>query len=82
MSDSEHTAALHLKVGGTACSFCARTIQRAYGRQEGVYEVQVSLVHEEGLIRYDPARVHPDELRDTLRSLGYAIRTSGIENRL
>ncbi len=50
MSENTPTATLHLKVGGMSCSFCTRTIQRAYGRMEGVYEVHVSLAHEEALI--------------------------------
>ena len=74
MANTQQVATLHLKVGGMACSFCTRTIQRAYSRMDGVYEVHVSLAHEEALIRYDPARVHPEDLRDTLRSLGYTIR--------
>ncbi len=57
-----------------ACSFCTRTIQRAYRRVDGVHEVHVSLAHEEVLLRYDPTRVSPERLRETLRQLGYTVR--------
>ena len=63
-----------VKVGGMACSFCTETIRKGLGRMDGVAEVHVSLAHEEALIAYDPERVTPTTLTDTLRSLGYTVR--------
>src|SRR3990170_3973255 len=63
-----------VKVGGMACSFCTETIRKGLGRMDGVAEVHVSLAHEEALIAYDPERVTPTTLTDTLRSLGYSVR--------
>ncbi len=65
---------LQVKVGGMACSFCLETIRKGLGRIPGVSEVNVSLAHEEALITYDPGRVTPATLTDTLRSLGYTVR--------
>jgi heavy metal translocating P-type ATPase len=65
---------LQVKIGGLHCSFCAQTIERAVGRLAGVEEVSVSLAHEEALIGYDPDRIGPYELRDTLRDIGYTVR--------
>ncbi len=74
MTTETTTARLQLKIGGMSCSFCTQTIRKAYGRMDGVHEVHVSLSHEEALIRYDPQKVTPTQLRDTLRSLGYTVR--------
>ncbi len=65
---------LQVKIGGMACSFCVETIKKGLGRTDGVAEVNVSLAHEEALITYDPSRVTPATLTDTLRSLGYSVR--------
>ena len=65
---------LQVKVGGMSCSFCTATIERALGRMDGVAAVHVSLAHEEALIQYDPSKRQPEELMETLRSLGYTIR--------
>ncbi len=65
---------LQVKVGGMSCSFCTATIERALGRMDGVAAVHVSLAHEEALIQYDPTKRQPEELMETLRSLGYTIR--------
>lgn len=67
-------AVFRMKIGGMSCSFCASTINKAYGRIDGVYEVGVSLAHEEGLVRYDPSKVTPEKLRRTLEELGYTYR--------
>ncbi|MGH3452325.1 MAG: heavy metal translocating P-type ATPase [Haloechinothrix sp.] len=57
-----------------SCSFCASTIDKAFSRIDGVSQVGVSLAHEEGLIRYDPDRVTPEQLRRTLEQIGYVYR--------
>ena len=67
-------AAFRMKIGGMSCSFCTATIDKAYSRIDGVYEVGVSLAHEEGLVKYDPSKVTPEELRRTLEQIGYTYR--------
>ncbi|MFB6305085.1 MAG: heavy metal translocating P-type ATPase [Haloferacaceae archaeon] len=61
-------------VGGMACSFCAESIETAYARAEGVEDAEVSLAHEEVLVRYDDDATSSAAVRDTLRDLGYSIR--------
>ena len=61
-------------VGGMSCSFCAESIKKAYNRTDGVEDVDVSLAHEEVLVRYDDSALSEVELKDTLRDLGYTIR--------
>ncbi|PSQ19212.1 heavy metal translocating P-type ATPase [Halobacteriales archaeon QS_8_69_26] len=68
-------------VGGMACSFCAESIETAYDRTEGVEAADVSLAHEEVLVRYDDQRIGAVEVRDTLRDLGYTIRDPDKERR-
>ncbi len=67
-------AVLRMKIGGLSCSFCTNTIRTAYGRIDGVHEVGVSLAHEEGLIKYDPEKVTEEQLKQTLRDVGYTYR--------
>jgi len=67
-------ALFRMSIGGMSCSFCASTINKAYSRIDGVHEIGVSLAHEEGLVRYDPDLVTPDQLRRTLEQIGYTYR--------
>ncbi|HWP29983.1 MAG TPA: cation transporter, partial [Chloroflexota bacterium] len=66
-------ARFRAKVGGLHCSLCTGTIEKALGRRPGVDRVAVSLTHEQALVEYDPARVQPEELLQTLREIGYTI---------
>ncbi len=66
-------ARFRAKVGGLHCSLCTGTIEKALGRRPGVDKVAVSLTHEQALVEYDPARVQPEELLQTLREIGYTI---------
>ncbi len=65
---------LQVKIGGMQCSFCVESIHKAYARMDGVREVAVSLSHEEALIQYNPEKVTPTQLKDTLTSIGYTVR--------
>jgi heavy metal translocating P-type ATPase len=62
---------LHIKIGGMQCSFCTESIRKAL---EGVFDVGVSLAHEEALVQFNPSKVNPGDLHDTLRSIGYVVR--------
>jgi len=66
-------ARFRAKIGGLHCSLCTGTIEQALGRRPGVDKVAVSLTHEQALVDYDPARVRPAELLETLRDIGYTI---------
>ena len=74
------TTQVQYDIGGMSCSFCAESIRKAYGRTEGVEEVNVSLAHEEVRIRYDDS-LSEVELKDTLRDLGYTIRDPDKQKR-
>ncbi|MFQ5894239.1 MAG: heavy metal translocating P-type ATPase [Nitrospinota bacterium] len=65
---------VQFKIGGMQCSFCVESIHKAYARMDGVLDVSVSLSHEEALVQYDPEKVTPTELKDTLSSMGYTVR--------
>lgn len=65
---------LQLKLGGMSCSFCVASITKALGRMEGVREANVNLAHEEALVDYEPQRVSPMRIKQTLLELGYTVR--------
>ena len=75
------TTQKQFNVGGMSCSFCAESIEKAYDRTDGVEDVDVSLAHEEVLVRYDNTRLSEVEVTDTLRDLGYTIRDPDKEKR-
>ncbi len=76
MTDQQerHLAKHQVKIGGMHCSFCASSIAKAVATLPGVVDVNVSLAHEEALIRYDPARVQTPQIEDAFRSMGYTVK--------
>ena len=70
----DRLASHRMKIGGMSCSFCTSTIRKAFQRMDGVHDVGVSLAHEEGLVKYDPHKVTPEQLRETLEAIGYTWR--------
>lgn len=71
------TDKVQFKIGGMSCSFCVASITKALGRMEGVRDVSVNLAHEETLIEYEPQKVTPGRLKETLLDLGYTVRDAG-----
>ncbi len=67
-------ARFQAKIGGLHCSFCVATIETALMRRQGVDSVAVNLAQEEALITYDPARIGPGQLVETIRDIGYTVR--------
>ncbi|MDE2572850.1 MAG: cation-translocating P-type ATPase [bacterium] len=66
-------ARFRAKIGGLHCSLCTGTIEQALQREPGVYQVAVSLTHEQALVEYDPTKIGPEQLLRTLRDIGYTI---------
>jgi len=66
-------ARIRARIAGMHCSLCTGTIEKALGRHPGVEKVAVSLTHEQALVEYEPRRVQPEALLQTLRQMGYTI---------
>lgn len=61
------------RIAGMHCSLCTGTIEKALSKHAGVDKVSVSLTHEQALVEYDPVRVQPQELLQTLQQIGYSF---------
>lgn len=64
---------IRARIAGMHCSLCTGTIEKALRRHAGVETVSVSLTHEQALVEYDPGKVGPQALLETLRQMGYSI---------
>jgi copper chaperone CopZ len=49
-------ASFRMSIGGMSCSFCASTINKAYLRIDGVYDIGVSLATRKGWFATTPRR--------------------------
>ena len=65
------------KVEGMTCVSCETTIKLVLERTPGVGHAQVSYDRSEAVVEYDPRKVTPEKLRETINSTGYTVREEG-----
>ena len=60
-------------VTGMSCAACARRIEKALMRTEGVSAANVNLAVEKATVEYDPASAEPDALIRAVEDAGYGV---------
>jgi Cu+-exporting ATPase len=60
-----------IPVTGMTCASCARRVERALEKKEGVAVASVNFAAEKTSVVYDPAVTNPDELIEAVRDAGY-----------
>ncbi len=63
------TATVQLHISGMTCGSCPATARLALKKLPGVYSATVTLGDSLGVVRYDPARVTPDQIAAHLAKL-------------
>lgn len=61
------------RISGMKCSSCAQNIEGVLAKHDGVISATVNLPLERATVRYEPARVSPEELAAEIESLGYHV---------
>ncbi|XP_077055611.1 copper-transporting ATPase 2 [Siphateles boraxobius] len=60
-----------IRVQGMTCQSCVRYIEEGIGSLQGVVGVQVSLSDKEASLRFNPAKVTPEDLRKHIEDMGF-----------
>ncbi|MHA3914952.1 heavy metal translocating P-type ATPase [Halovulum sp. GXIMD14793] len=68
------TSRITLPVSGMHCASCAGRVEAALGAVPGVADASVNLALETAAITFDPARVSPDNLVNTVTEAGFESR--------
>ncbi|MCS6836928.1 MAG: heavy metal translocating P-type ATPase [Anaerolineae bacterium] len=67
------TASITLPISGMTCAACARNVERALMRPEGVLDVQVSLASERATVTYIPGLAKRRDLVRAVEAAGYGV---------
>lgn len=67
------TKKLVLNIGGMSCINCARSIEKALKKLDGVTQATVNLAAEKALIDYNPDVVDQKTIEDTITQVGYQV---------
>ncbi len=67
-----------LKIEGMTCAACARAIERATRKLDGVMESNVNLATEKLSIRYDSSKVRVSDIKRAVENAGYKVMEEEI----
>jgi Cu+-exporting ATPase len=70
---------LTIPVTGMTCANCVATVERTLRRTEGVAEASVNYASERATVRFDPARVTEERLRERIVAAGYGVLDAAPE---
>jgi Cu+-exporting ATPase len=62
-----------LQIGGMSCVNCAKTIEKALGNREGVYNVAVNFAAESVAVEYNPQQISLPSIKKTIQDSGYQV---------
>ncbi len=67
----EGTERIELTVSGMTCAACSGRVQRVLEQTPGVATANVNLMTASATVEFDPARINPGQLVETVRATGY-----------
>ena len=73
------SATCTIPVSGMTCAACSGRVQRSLERMPGVDTATVNLMTGEATVAFDPDAVHPAQLVDVIRQVGYGAELPGAD---
>lgn len=74
----EATTAI-LPIEGMSCASCVAKIEKALNSMDGVYDAVVNFGTEKAIVRFDPQKVNPKDLKAAVESVGaYRVIDTGL----
>jgi Cu+-exporting ATPase len=64
---------LVLQIGGMSCINCAKSIERALNKREGVYSAVINFAAEKLTVEYNPEQISVAGLKKTVQDVGYQV---------
>ena len=60
-------------VTGMTCASCANSVESMLKKQEGIISASVNYANNSALVEYDPERITPEVLKESVQSIGYDL---------
>jgi Cu+-exporting ATPase len=74
-TDSKKPDKASIRITGMTCTTCARTVEKGLSQTPGVEQADVNFASEKASIKYDPAKVGLDKIKNIVSQLGYGVAT-------
>jgi Cu+-exporting ATPase len=69
--EKSENARVTIPIGGMTCAACARRVEKAITKLEGVEETSVNFATEKAMVTYDPQTVRLSAIRGAIEKAGY-----------
>lgn len=69
--EEKNTKEIAMPISGMTCAACAKAVERAVGKLQGVESVAVNFATEKANIKYDPAQTRLSEIKQAISKAGY-----------
>jgi copper chaperone CopZ len=60
-----------LSLSNTRCSYCSRVIEQKLKKVPGIADISVNYLMDKVLVKYNPNKITIDEIRGSIKKLGY-----------
>lgn len=71
---------IQIPIGGMSCAACAKRVEKAIAKLEGVRQVNVNFATEKAFVRYDPHKVRVSAMKEAVVKAGYQpLEVKGLE---
>ncbi|MDB8805235.1 heavy metal translocating P-type ATPase [Romboutsia sp. 1001216sp1] len=64
---------IDFKIGGMTCASCAKAIERAVNKLDGIQSINVNVATEKATISYDSSKLKLTAIRNTIEKAGYKV---------
>jgi Cu+-exporting ATPase len=64
---------LVLQIGGMSCINCAKSIEKALSKREGVYSATINFAAEKLTVEYNPEQISVAGIKKTVQDVGYQV---------
>jgi Cu+-exporting ATPase len=71
VAEKSENARVTIPIGGMTCAACARRVEKAIGKLEGIEETSVNFATEKATVTYDPQTVRLSVIRGAIEKAGY-----------
>jgi len=62
-----------IKISGMTCAACAKRIEKAIGKLDGVSQASVNFATEKLSVEYDNQKISTDNMKETIEKTGYGV---------
>ncbi len=70
-AEERNTKEVSIPIGGMTCAACAKAVERAVNKLEGIESSAVNIATEKAVIKYNPEKIRLSEIKQAINKAGY-----------